>query len=264
MRFGIVADLKQIEAVASWGFDYIEGTVSSLAKMEDRDFDSLLALVKKAPIKPQAFCVLLDGSFKVVGPEANLKAMEVYLYKTMPRVAALGGKVVVFGSGGPRKAPEGFSLETARNQFSKALCLAGDVALNHGLLIALEPLNRQETNVLNTVAEGAQMVKDLNHKGVKLLADYYHMGREGEATAVVTGLGQILAHAHLAAPSDRRPPALGDGRDWVDFISCLKKGGYEGRLSLEANWEKMEEQAPVALSIMRQVLANMGPLGRVA
>lgn len=257
MRLGIVTDLKNIQSVADWGYDYIEGTVSSLAKMSEADFENLTALVDKTSIKPEAFCVLLDGSFKVTGPEANFDALRAYLARVLPRVARLGGKVVVFGSGGPRKAPEGFPIPQAVEQFKEALAIAGDEALKHGLTIVLEPLQRGETNVVNNVSEGAEIVKALAHPGVRLLADYFHMGRQLEPASVVEGLAPILSHTHLAWPEDRRPPAHGDGRDWSPFLQSLAKSGYTGRLSIEANWDKFETQAPEALEVLRNAVTSV-------
>jgi sugar phosphate isomerase/epimerase len=182
--------------------------------------------------------------------------MRDYLEVAFARVAELHGVVVVFGSGPSRHIPDGYSREEARGQFDDACAIAGDVARKHGLTIAIEPLNRSETNLVNSVAEGAAVVRRVAHPAVRLLSDLYHVMVEAEPLNATESAGNLLAHVHVAA-SDRRIPRPGHGEDELrDYLRTLRAAGYDGRVSIEARWSEIDEAA-AGLRLMRELWASV-------
>jgi sugar phosphate isomerase/epimerase len=151
------------------------------------------------------------------------------------RAAAVGARVMVFGSGGARRMPEGFTDEAlAWRQLEDAARLAGETAAKYGVVIAMEPLFGRACNFFNGVDEGAAFVDRVAHPNVKLLADLFHMAAENEPLGHVADAGARLAHVHVATPA---LPETGKGiaYDLRGYFSALRKASYDGRVSLEDN-----------------------------
>lgn len=257
MKFGICSDLSNIESVAATGFDYIEGHVTKVAAMSEAEFEELCVKVAAAPIKAEAFCVLFPGDIKITGPEADPAKIEAYADRALARVKKLGAEVVVFGSGGARKVPDGFDRATAWHQLITAGRILGRIAEKYGLVIALEPLNTGETNIINTQAEGLRLVADVKHDGFKILSDYYHLALGGENGDIVAACGGDLRHTHIANPNGRVCPAPGDGVDYDDFFDGLRRAGYNGRISYEGKITD-PAQVPVTLALLKEKAAKAG------
>lgn len=123
--------------------------------------------------------------------------------------------------------------DAALDLLAEALNELGPYAEKHGVCLIYEPLNRYETNLLKTVAEGVEYLRGLDTKNVKLLADLFHMNIE-EANlgdALRAGAGYI-GHVHFV-DSNRQATGLGH-MDYDPIAAALKETGYEGYLSAEA------------------------------
>ena len=175
MKIGFCAKLDRINEAAAAGFDYIEPPVSAAAAWTEEEFEKYLDTVKNAPIPVPSFNVLFPGDIALLSPDADEQVISRYLHMAFDRVRKLGGKVVVFGSGRSRKRPEDMPYADAFRRLAEIARLIGDIAAQYGLTIVIEPLNRGETNMINSVAEGACLAAAANHPNVKLLADYYHV-----------------------------------------------------------------------------------------
>lgn len=256
MRFGICSSPDQAEELAQCGFDYVEWPLRSIAELDDSAYAELRKQASKLPVHPEAFNVMLPGSIKVVGPDADPQKLQRYLEHAFLRASELGGGLVVFGSGGSRRVPEGWSQEEALAQFEEACRLTGEQAAAHGLTIALEPLNTGETNLINSVAEGAAVVERVAHPAVRLLSDLYHVGVEGESFADTTTAGPVLAHVHVAVPEDRTIPLPGREGDVLQrYFEALNRGGYNGRVSVEGKWSP--DEAARGAAFLREMWAEV-------
>lgn len=118
--------------------------------------------------------------------------------------------------------------------------------------ICMEPLNRFETDFINTVDQALKMIKDVGSPALKLHLDTFHMNIEEkyQATAIMKA-GKLLGHFH-ACGSDRGTPG-NDHIDWDGIAKALKKIKYDGDVVIEsftqdvkviaraaAIWRKME------------------------
>lgn len=258
MRFGICASPEQSAALAAVGYDYVEWPLSrTVGEFDEEQYAGLRRLAAALPVQPEAWNLMLPASIVVVGPEANHGALRDYVEAAFARVAELNGRVVVFGSGASRRVPDGFPRDDALAQFAEACAIAGDVAQNNGLTLAIEPLNRSTDNLVNSVAAGAEMVRRVGHPAVRLLSDLYHVLVEGEPFGDTADAGDLLAHVHVAAP-DRRIPLPGHGRgerELRDYFRMLRAAGYDGRVSIEAQWHGMDEAA-AGLRLLRETWAS--------
>ena len=254
MKIGICAGAAQWSVVEQSGADFIEMTVSAdLRPQEPRAaiLPPLLASAKAFAVQAETFNVFLPGTLKVVGPEAELAHLEAYVEEAAARAAALGGAVIVFGSGGSRKIPDGWTLADARRQTLKFLTLAGDAARRHGLVIAIEPLNRKECNFINSVAEAVSLAAELGYPAVGVLSDLYHVTEEGQSYDETRDALPWLRHVHVAGQG-RRAPIAADGDYLREFLAVLKSAGYPGRVSVECHWQDFSAEAPEAIRVVRE------------
>ncbi|MDR3637158.1 MAG: sugar phosphate isomerase/epimerase [Isosphaeraceae bacterium] len=128
---------------------------------------------------------------------------------------------------------DGVTREDGLAYLGEALNALGEHAAQYGVPLLYEPLNRYETNFVNTVADGVGLLGTLTTRNVKLLADLFHMNIEEAdiAAAIRAGAGSI-GHVHFV-DSNRRPAGFGHV-DFVSVANALHAIGYNGYASAEA------------------------------
>ncbi|HEX5273570.1 MAG TPA: sugar phosphate isomerase/epimerase family protein [Gemmataceae bacterium] len=128
---------------------------------------------------------------------------------------------------------DGVEPATAMAYLREALEFLGEHARQYGVPLLFEPLNRYETNMVNTVEAGAELLRSLSTKNVRLLADLFHMNIEEAdiAAAVRAGKG-VIGHVHFV-DSNRRPAGMGHV-DYPPIARALREIGYDGFASAEA------------------------------
>ncbi len=247
---GVTFDFLQ--AARQAGFDYIELPLSTVAGLEEAEYQQLGEALSGAGIACEAFNLFFPGSLQLTGEKVNRNAIEAYLEKSLERVRELGAQVVVFGSGGARGVPAGFAMEHAWVQLVEMLRVAGDIANQNCLTIAIEPLNKAECNIIHTAAEGFALAKLVDHPNVRLLLDIYHMFKESEDFGIAVTAREFLAHAHFADPAQRTFPQQASqvGRD---FFAALRRASYGGRVSIEAGYRDFQADGSRALAVMREL-----------
>lgn len=131
------------------------------------------------------------------------------------------------------KHGDGVDAKTAMAQLNEGLEELGEHARQYCVPLIYEPLNRYETNQVNTVEAGVALLRGLSTKNVLLLADLFHMNIE-EANlpaAIRTGKGYI-GHVHFV-DSNRRPAGMGH-LDFAPIAAALVETGYDRFASAEA------------------------------
>ena len=256
MKFGVCCDYEKLPLVIAAGYDYIELNMTRLIKMDDVEYAKLVNIFDESPIKAETYNCFFPGEIRLVGDTFDLGAIRAFAAKGFERAARIGGRVAVLGSGGQRRIPEGYDRETAVRQFTEVMRVVGDEAAKVGMTVALEPLNFWETNLVNRVSEGYELVKSVSHPNVKMLVDFYHLAMVGDTADDVIALGSDLVHCHIARPDrDRRVPASeSDLEACKAWAEALKEIGYDGRISVEASMPDFENDIAVvrtALDIFR-------------
>lgn len=233
MRYGICMGIGNLTDAKAAGYDFVETSMGELLPtQDDAAFAPVRAKLLASPIPIEGCNCFIPGTHKVVGPAVDLPAVTDYMETAISRASQVGIAVVVFGSGGARQSPEGFPLDTAHRQFATAARMAGEIAAKYGITIAIEPLSAGECNMINSELEGAQVVEEVSHPHLRLLADIFHMYCQGESFTNLLTVAPHLAHVHLDSFS---LPALAGGRDYdtTAFFGALARVGYQGRFSLE-------------------------------
>jgi sugar phosphate isomerase/epimerase len=256
MLLGICSGPEVASAAKAAGYDYIEINVSSHLKGEagNEEFAPILEQIRDCGMPCLAANVFVPGHLKITGPEVDFLRLKRYVETVTARAEQVGLQTIVFGSSGARNIPEGFDRQQAYAQLVDFGCMVAPLAAQHGVSIAVEPLNRGESNVLNGVAEALQYVKDVNHPVFRLLVDAFHWAKENEPASDIVAAGPWLEHAHIATYVNRLAPGL-EPCNFGPFVIALKQAGYAKRLSIEAEWQEFATQAAAARQELHRWIA---------
>lgn len=242
------------ERLASLGFDYLELSLRDLAALPEAARAALAGRLRRAGIACEACNNFFPPEIRLTGSAADLAAALRYAEQALAAAAQLGATIVVFGSSGARNVPAGFPSAEAWVQLRTLLLGLGPIAARHGITLAIEPLNRGESNIINSVAEGWRLMREVGHPQVRLLADAYHLRQENERPAILTEAARDLVHVHVAQGAGRLFPT-GDDAALRDFFDHLRAAGYGGRCSVEALTQDFAADARRALATCRSLAA---------
>lgn len=256
VEFGVCADAAHFESAVRYGFDYYEMEVAEISQMDDARFAALREQVLASPIRCRAYRSLIRR-FQVVGDTASAQRDQVkaYLEQNLDRCRQLGGRVVVWGSGGSRNVPPGFSRERAWEQIQEFLHVLGDIARRNNLMIGIEHLRKQESNIINSAGEAFRLAREVNHPNIKMIVDFYHLRQENEDPDIIRQAQKEIVHLHFANPAGRRwPHNPSEDPEYRRFFSLIKEIGYTGGLSIEGNGT-FEEDAEASLRFFKEMLS---------
>jgi sugar phosphate isomerase/epimerase len=130
------------------------------------------------------------------------------------------------------RSEEGVSREQAFAWLREALEQLAPRAHAHGVPLLIEPLNRYETNLVRSVADGLELLQPLQTRNVKLLVDLFHANiEEVSITGALRLAGPQLGHVHFA---DSNRQAIGFGHtDLTGVPEALAGIAYDGYVSAE-------------------------------
>ncbi|MEZ0537595.1 sugar phosphate isomerase/epimerase family protein [Caldicellulosiruptoraceae bacterium PP1] len=234
MKFGVcISNFENAVFLSQLGYSYIELGLQEIADLSDDEFLNLYKACQRNPIKAEVFnsCI---RRYNIVGPNVDWDNIKIYIAKAIPRAYLLGAQIIVFGSGGARRVPDRFSREIAKQQIIDFLKFIGDFSAKFNIKIAIENLNNNECNILNTVEEELEYVEKCNLANVGVLADFYHMRVENEDFNVLKKVSNKLFHVHIANSNGRFYPKNIDEDNYKDFFAVLNEIGYDKRISIEA------------------------------
>jgi len=235
MRLGICAKTTDGAMLKEAGWDYVEEQVVRFLRGEDEQWE----VPARGVLPVEAGNLMLPPTIKLVGKAVDSAGIKVYMGRVMERAQAVGMKTIVFGSGGARRVPEGFSREKAKEQLLDFARMAAELAECHGITVALEHLQQTECNIITSVAEATEYVREVGHGHFRQLVDSYHLWQEKEPLDSVKAALPWLCHVHVADQGSRCAPGQGSEQAaamYRKFFQVLKAGGYDGRISVEAKW----------------------------
>jgi sugar phosphate isomerase/epimerase len=156
-----------------------------------------------------------------------------YLSCLLDLCSDLGGKVLVLGSPKQRSLVEGQTQDGARQRAVDLLGSVMDQAGQFDLTICLEPLSPVETDFINTVAEGMEVVRQVNHPSLKIHLDVKAMCSEAAAVPEVIRSVRVedIGHFHVN-DANLYGPGMGDV-DYGPISEAIKDVGWDRWLSVE-------------------------------
>ncbi len=219
--------------VAGWGFDLLELPVEEPGQW---DPDTVAELLAGLGLGASVCAVMPPGRELVATDPDTVRRTQDYLRTCVDAAATVGSRVVagpVYASVGRCWRMDADERRRALAELREHLAPVCDHAGRRGVRIAVEPLNRDETSVLNTVAQTLEAIDGLPVETCGLLCDVYHMNiEERDVPAALRTAGDRIAHVHACA-NDRGVPGR-DHLDWPGIAAALHDTGYDGAVSIES------------------------------
>jgi sugar phosphate isomerase/epimerase len=249
------AGLWIIEPAAKNGFDYVELPLAQIMDLREDEFTRLCGKLSALGIKCLRNNNFFPAWMRLTGTRVEEAEIGDYVERALARSRVLGVTKVVFGSGPARNIPPGFPRNEGKEQIIHLLRNVSSVAEKFGISLVIEPLNRMESNIINSFEEGCAVSSAVSRNNIKVLVDYYHLVKENEPLEHIYGKDKsFLAHTHFAGDGkDRKYPVPEKKEDYRRFLEALKSAGYDDTLSLEAYDDDPAGHMKMALNMMRDL-----------
>lgn len=230
-QLGWCSGIGNAELLKSLGYDFIEIALNSLLLEDREEYRKLIKPVLASPLPTKAFNLFFPQGLRIVGPDANEARIRNYIALAAETLTEAQASVIVLGSAGARNIPEGWERQQADEQLLQVLSWCADELRQTGIILAIEPLNREESNFINSVEDAVEFARLVNRAEIRVLADFFHMDEEREPLDTIRKHKDWLAHIHLADTGRKHP---GSGQyDYDAFFSILKEIDYKGMISAE-------------------------------
>jgi sugar phosphate isomerase/epimerase len=165
-------------------------------------------------------------------PDPAIRQKAIDFIAEMIAFGAKFGAPAIIGSMQGNVLPAG-NREDSLTWLAEGLDVLEKKAEENGVLLIYEPLNRYETNLLNTLQPGSNFLKKHGLKNIRLLADLFHMNIEEDNLAQsIREFEKYIGHVHFA-DSNRKPMGFGH-TDMKPIAEALIEIGYSGYVSAEA------------------------------
>jgi D-psicose/D-tagatose/L-ribulose 3-epimerase len=250
--------LDLVDHVKAIGFDIIEICV------EDPDTIDPPAIRERAA--RAGLSVTICGAF---GPSRDLSSEDkgvreaglAYLKRCIEYAEALGSPFVsgpMYAAVGNTRLLDGGARREQWERAVASLTTAAAYASERGVKLAIEPLNRFETDLVNTVDQGLRLIDDIGAGNVGLLLDTFHMNiEEKDIPAAIRRAAGRIVEFH-ACSNDRGTPGE-DHQPWREIAAALREARYDGPIVIEAFTPEIKEIAK-AVSIWRPLAASQDAL----
>ncbi|WP_062104529.1 sugar phosphate isomerase/epimerase family protein [Bacillus niameyensis] len=250
MKFGVCAGIDKAHIAYRAGYDFMECQIGHLApEKSDKEVKEIMKQMIESPIPIDAFNIFLPAELKVTGANVDYHRIHRYIEKALHRVKQVGGKIIVFGSGGSRSIPDGYSKKKGQEQIVYFLNLVADYADKQGLTIVIEPLYKKASNIIHTIPEAVEICRKVNRSSIKVLADIFHMMEENDSFENIVNFSDCIRHIHIS--DNYSPPGTGN-YPFELFVNNLQKTRYDGRVSIECIWDDFDEQVNEALKFTKK------------
>lgn len=154
-----------------------------------------------------------------------------FIRSIIDQAGSLGAPAIIGSMQGRHSAA--VDAGTATGYLIEALAELGEHALQYGVPLLYEPLNRYETNLCTTLLAGGSLLNQVAASNVRLLVDLFHMNiEEVNLAESIRQAGQLIGHVHFV-DSNRRAAGYGH-TPFAPIGRALRAIGYEGYLSAEA------------------------------
>jgi len=235
MRFGICTTLDNALSAKASGWDYMEVPAQQVlnAMLKDEQWSDEQTRECALPIRSAN--QLIPAGLKVTGPKAVPQALRVYMERMTRRAKQVGITTLVFDSGASRACPDGFDRDFAKRQLIDFGKLCAELAAKvGGVNVVLEPLNRRECNMINTIPQAMEIVRAVNHPNFACMLDTFHFWHENEPLEHLEAAVKSIRHVHVADKDGRAAPGETGNSSYQPIFAALRKLDYRGTVSVNA------------------------------
>ncbi len=226
-------DTRLFKQFKRWGFDAVELLIEAPSHIDPAFVKSEL---DKQGLACGSVCAAMNKDRDLRGSRKSQSNGVDYLCSLLDQMQildcpVLGGPVYSYVGRADAVAPAEYQRQW--KAVVKNLKIVTRYAKSLGKTICLEPLNRFETDFINTFDQGLKMIRDVNSPALKLHLDTFHANiEEKHQDEAIRRAGKHLGHIH-ACGADRGTPG-NDHLDWKRIAAALKAIGYQGDVSIES------------------------------
>lgn len=251
---------RVLDHVAALGFEAVE---LPLERLGDLSGERTRAALRRTGLTPYVVGAMAPGRDLVACDADTVEATQAYLRGCLDLAHDIGAPGVC----GPFYAATGrvWRLDAeqrraAYREWCRNLAPVVEYAVDRGLRVGIEPLNRYETSLVNTVEQALEGLQPLLGPGLGLALDTYHLHIEERSTPDAVRLaGAHLTHLQVCG-NDRGAPG-GDQIDWPALMAALDEVGYDGPLVIES-FTADNAAIATAASIWRPLAGTQDDLAR--
>ncbi|APZ93976.1 sugar phosphate isomerase/epimerase family protein [Fuerstiella marisgermanici] len=196
----------------------------------------------------------------LTSPDESVRAATAEYLKLLAKTcAALGGRVLVFGSPQQRNLMEGVTTEQAMEFAAEVFRAAMPTFAEHNVVLCMEPLTPKETDFINTCADAVALMKMVDHSSFVLHQDVKAMvGAESASVPeLIHRYKDVCGHFHVN-DTNLLGPGMGE-TDYHPIFKALQEVGYDGWVSVEVfdYSPGAEKIAKKSMAYMQQVLSDL-------
>lgn len=238
--------------LAHAGYDYVELSMNHLMRLSAAERERVLTPIRDSGLSCDACNNFLPASIRLTGPHADHAGALAYAREALELARSLGIAIMVFGSGKARNPPEGYSLEHARDQLISFARALDPIAADNGIVIAMEHLNRGESDILTSFTDMVRFVRETDRPHIRALMDSWHLELEKEPLEDLLQGEGLVVHAHTARLAGRTWPQRSSPQ-LRGIFSALSELRYDRRMSIEASTENLEADCAGTLALLRSL-----------
>ncbi len=233
---------RQCEYAAALGYDGLELAPFTLStspeKISTADAAKIRATVEASGLVVTGLHWLLvkPEGLSLTDPDAAVRTRTLAVMTHFIGLCAeLGGAVLVHGSPKQRQIAPGETHANALARVQDALAQVALAAARVGVIYCIEPLSRRETELVNTIAEAAELVRSIDHPNLRTMIDCSAAGLT-ETDSIPSLIERwlptgLIAHVQVNDPN-RRGPGQGE-MQFAPILAALKRHGYDGTVAVE-------------------------------
>ena len=243
MRFGLNtflvspgftdSDLPLIASFHRYGAEVIELAIVDPAAVT---VSSLKSALEVAGLPHPIICGAFGSGRDLRGSDEDMATASKYIANLIDLAVALDSKIVCgpmyseTGRAGPHSRAEREAQYAQVAEALKPLCARAEAA---NVVLAVEPLNRFETDFMNTVDQAVALIEQVGSPALKIHIDTFHMHIEEENSAeAIRRAAKHIGHVHASA--SHRGLLGKDQVDWRGVLSVLDEIGYTGDVVIES------------------------------
>lgn len=228
------------------GFDFAECSVGLIMNIADEEFEELV----RQNVKIKICNCFIPSEYKIID---NAPELWEYIEKSLWRMNQLSTEIVVLGSGGARTIPDTIEYDSGFAKIENFLIRCNEIAKKYNIVIALEPLNHNETNFIFTVKEAYDLASKLNLSNVRILADIFHMHAENEDFSVIGETVEKICHVHINNPLTRTCPTREENKYIRAFANALNDAHYSKTVTIESAYSDFSNEIKDAIIYLKEV-----------
>jgi len=243
MRFGLNtfllrtgftdADCDLVDCFKGYGADVIELAIVEPHLVSPARVSSALTC---AGLERPILCGAFGEGRDLRGNYNEVEAAKAYICELIELASDLGARVVC----GPFYSRTGRTSQHSREERKtqskaivrslKSLCAQAEAA---GIVLAMEPLNRFETDCINTLDQAVELIERVDSPALKIHMDTFHMHiEERDSVAAIYKHAEHIAHVHASA--SHRGLLGQDQVNWQAVLAALDAIGYDGDIVIES------------------------------